>query len=218
MEREIIKSVIIENKQFNDTLFRLRMERKSIDFIPGQHVSLSINSNRAREYSIASGIHDDYIDILIRLIPNGYLSKDLMKLKPNDEIYIGKPIGHFTVGKNIDNSEISLISTGSGVAPFISFTRSFPGKKFNVIHGIKNKEDDLRGEFTENALYVSCTSQDNSGNFNGRISSYLNEDIINKNSKYYLCGNGSMIQDIYRLLIDKDVPRENIMYEEYFNN
>ena len=111
MEREIIQSEIIENRNFSNSLFRLRLERRNIEFIPGQHVSLSINNIRAREYSIASGVSDDYIDILIRLIPNGYLSKELFNLSKKDTIYVGSPIGHFTINDSKTDSDIILIAT-----------------------------------------------------------------------------------------------------------
>ena len=52
--------------------FIIRLNRLDFKFEPGQYVIIRIpDQNKGREYSIYSGINDEYLDFLVREIPEG---------------------------------------------------------------------------------------------------------------------------------------------------
>lgn len=220
LERKVKCLEIANIRQYNNSLFKLTINKGTFDFIPGQHISLGVNGIGSKEYSIASGLKDDFFDVIIRKVSNGKVSVALCSLKRGDSIQVGSPIGFFTLPKkDIGNNKkkIYLIATGTGIAPFRCFSHSFPINSFTILHGISNESDILKTEFKSNVTYISCSTKTPKSDYNKRVTCFLEEmDLKNDNSLYFLCGNGSMIYDAYRILSQKKIGRENIFYEEYF--
>ena len=210
--REVKNCSILKKVEFDNQLFLLRVE-KYFDFLPGQHISLGVpGTHFAREYSIASGISDNYLEVIFRKISNGKISNYLAERKEGDTLLVGSPIGHF--GVDIGDNSI-LIATGSGIAPFLSFAKSYP-YGFTILHGIRSSEDSFKDNFSEKDNYITCTSKDDSGKFPGKVTDYLQRISLDINKKYYLCGNGLMIQDAYKILKKIGISSQSIYYEEYF--
>ena len=197
----------------------LFLEKKDIKFEPGQHISLSIpGEDKSRLYSIASAKDFEHIVVLIREINGGDLSNRFRKLKIGTFLEISNPVGYFTLPDNTQDKKIVCIATGSGIAPFLSFTNSYPTINLEIIHGIRNLDDSLMNEITGNAKYVTCTSKSSDGDYTGRVTDYIKSQPLESATLYYICGNGEMIHEIYTYLRKNDILRENIFYEEYFNN
>ena len=73
----------------NDT-FVIRLERKEINFTPGQHLVMGIKGDKEfRQYSIYSGVNDPYIELLIKEVGTGVVTPKLKKLKPGDVVIKG---------------------------------------------------------------------------------------------------------------------------------
>ena len=116
---------------------------------------------------------------------------------------------------NNSDKDIVLIATGTGIAPFRSMVFSYPDLNFRIIHGIqRSSETYFKNEFSCN--YVSCISQESSGDYSGRVTGYLKEVDFNKNSIFYLCGNFDMIYDVQNILSSKGHSLNSIFTEVYF--
>jgi ferredoxin--NADP+ reductase/benzoate/toluate 1,2-dioxygenase reductase subunit len=109
-------------------------------------------------------------------------------------------------------------ATGSGVSPFHCFALSRPGLDYRLLHGMRD-----RGDFTETSAfesrgYVPCVSRGSigAGGYGGRLTSLLREKPVDPAAYCYLCGNSDMIYDVYGILRDQGVPREQIFAEVYF--
>jgi ferredoxin--NADP+ reductase/benzoate/toluate 1,2-dioxygenase reductase subunit len=219
MSAEKFNSRIIEVKNLSSSLYLLYLERNGLNFIPGQHITLGISGEeKSRVYSVASGISDKYLNVLIREIKNGDLSIRFRELKLGTTIEITTPVGYFSLPENFTNKKIICIATGSGIAPFLSFSKSYPEFNFMIIHGIRNNEDSLKTELSTSATYITCTSKSRDGSFIGRVTSYIKSIKTDKDAYYYLCGNGEMIHEIYTHLKKENISKDQIYYEEYFNN
>ena len=87
---------VIKVINYGSANFILRVERNNIKFNPGQFFSIGVPGVPVnREYSISSGVNENYLDFLIREINDGVLSGKLKNLKKNDHIKILGPYGEF---------------------------------------------------------------------------------------------------------------------------
>ena len=63
----------------------LRLERRDVQFEPGQYIHVGpLPGINRREYSVYSSPEENYLEILVKEIPEGYVSPRLKKLKPDD--------------------------------------------------------------------------------------------------------------------------------------
>jgi ferredoxin/flavodoxin---NADP+ reductase len=211
--------------EYGSANFILRVERKNLKFNPGQFFSIGIPGLLInREYSVSSGIDADYMDFLIREIKDGTLSKKLKTLKMNDQIKILGPYGEFYLKEFDINKEYIFFASGSGLAPFLSIIKSYQNLNFHIFHGIRLFED-IYTEYKINNYNVFI-SQDNIEEkkyesmkiYKGRITNNFDkiDKFINKNKIYFMCGNSSMMNDIYNYLEINKIKNNNIYSELFF--
>jgi ferredoxin--NADP+ reductase/benzoate/toluate 1,2-dioxygenase reductase subunit len=197
--------------------FILRFERNNFIFKPGQHIQLTLKGNfNYREYSIYSGFNDRYLEILVKEVDNGYLSNKLGKCKPGDKLEIHGPFGQFKIKDKDISKPFLFVASGTGIAPFHSIIGSNPNLNYTLLHGVKYNFVGYERDFYDPKRYVLCTSRDEQGNFNGRVTGYLNENVFDPESEIYLCGNNQMIFDAVKILNQKGFKREQIHTEVYF--
>jgi ferredoxin--NADP+ reductase/benzoate/toluate 1,2-dioxygenase reductase subunit len=209
---------ILEVRHLNSSAYILKFQRKDIQFLAGQYICLGTdNPVYLREYSIYSGENDDFLEVLIKEVDEGDLSKRFKKCKPGDKIFYDGPFGSFVLDKDeMANKSYCFLATGTGISPFHSFVKSYPQLDYKLIHGVSLGEDAYeRGHYkTDN--YFLCTSKDKSGNFNGRLTDYIKNNFQGNDTLYYLCGNGNMIYDANGILKSQGVLVDNISFEIYF--
>ena len=148
-------------------------------FEPGQHVTLSAETEAhlaPRPYSIASSRYDRRsLEFYVRGDKPGDLTSHLLSLQAGDPIWYSEPGGDFTLGRTT-RKNIFMISTGTGLAPFVSMIRTLRGEgvqnsgsEFNIVvmHGVRRSEDlgyrnELEGWSREQSLslvYIPTISQ-----------------------------------------------------------
>lgn len=203
-------------------LFELKIERDSLEFIPGDCVSIFHPSEKiSRPYSIASGTNEPHLSFLIRCMPEGVMTRWLAELKPGDEISISPPYGWFRPGEAAENGHpFVFVATGTGIAPFLSYLRSFPEKApVGVYYGIKTLSEAVGArEINKNCpLHLAISREKQPEYFYGRVTQLLEMNKVNPDAHYYLCGLDSMIEDVTRLLESKGVSSFNIHTEVFFH-
>lgn len=208
--------IILEKGDLSPSIFVLKLERNGFLFDPGQYVFVGLpGETYVREYSVYSGIHDPYIELLIKEVSNGFVSKKIKNLNPGDRLDIEGPYGFFTLNETFYSTPpLLLVSTGTGIAPFHSFVRSQPSLKYRLIHGVRYGSDAIeRNSFNH---YIICTSRDNTGDYHGRVSQYLTNNPVSKEFWCYICGNYQMILEVTEILTKQGIPFGHI-YSEVHN-
>ncbi len=108
-------------------MFRVRGDAK-FNFVPGQYATLGVEQDGKRverPYSIASSPEEDEVEFFFELVPEGALTPLLHKLQPGDELLMRKvPKGKFVLETQNGRKNHLLISTVTGVAPFVSYVRT----------------------------------------------------------------------------------------------
>jgi ferredoxin/flavodoxin---NADP+ reductase len=135
------KVILIRN--LTDSTFVIRLERMNFQFQTGQFVILKIpGSAEKREYSVYSGENDDFLEVLVREIEGGKVSGRLKKLKPGTEIEVEGPFGFFKFDpEKFASQKFLFVATGTGISPFHSFVRTFPELDYQLVHGVRLKEE-----------------------------------------------------------------------------
>lgn len=210
--------VVREVIELTDAAYILRFSRNGMNFRAGQHLVAGLmNTKDSREYSIYSGINDENLEILVREVEDGDVSRKLRKLTKGDTIEINGPYGFFMYNAvPPEFKKFYFIASGTGIAPFHSFVKSYPNANYKILHGIRTSDEMYNKEDFKEGNYISCTSKDNGGDFTGRLTEYLKDAKIEEDAMIYLCGNSQMILDSIEILEKKGFSQSQMYTEVYF--
>ena len=205
-------------RHLTGSTYILRFSRNGMQFTPGQHLVIgSPGSAELREYSIYSGINDEFLEVLIKEVDGGLVSRQLKNMKAGDSLEVRGPYGFFLTRASVpDPGKLIFLSSGTGIAPFHSFVRSYPRSDYRIIHGVRNVDEAYDAEDYIKERFTVCTSRDQGGQYYGRLTDYLLESDLDPESQVYLCGNSSMIFDAMDILRARGIPQKQIHTDVYF--
>ncbi len=209
---------VIQLRFLTESTFVLRIERQNMQFKPGQHIIVGLKGElNQREYSVYSGEKDDYLEILVREVLDGAVSLKLKQCNPGQLLQVNGPFGSFGLEKfNMFLKKLVFISTGTGIAPFHSFVRSYPGINYILLHGVRYNNEAYEKNDYDPARYILCTSKEGNGVHRRRVTTFLSGYPVAPDMLFYMCGNNNMIYECYHILRDKGISDENIFTEVYF--
>ncbi len=209
---------ITQVRVLTESTFVLRLDRGNKQFKAGQHIIVGLKGElNQREYSVYSGEKDDYLEILVREVLDGNVSLQLKQCKPGQLLQVNGPFGSFGLETfDMFSRNLVFIASGTGVAPFHSFVRSYPGINYILIHGVRYKNEAYERNDYDPHRYILCTSRESNGSQNGRVTRFLAGYKVDRDMLFYLCGNNNMIYEVNHILAEKGIPSENIFSEVYF--
>jgi ferredoxin--NADP+ reductase len=219
---------VISRRDLTDTAFVLRFERGDLRFDPGQYISVGpADDINMREYSIYSGVDDPYLEIIVREVEGGYVSRKLRKLDTGDQVYVEGPFGFFLIEDHMRAAPLYFIASGTGISPFHNFSRSFKALDYTILHGMRFLNERFEQESYDPGRYVACVSREeisavSPALYRGRVTSWLRtapdgtERRLPADGYYFLCGNCDMIYEVYDILASKGVPADHMFAEVYF--
>jgi ferredoxin--NADP+ reductase/benzoate/toluate 1,2-dioxygenase reductase subunit len=210
--------IIRQIRFLTESTFVLSFDRGNMEFKPGQHIIVGLKGELdQREYSIYSGENDDFLEILVREVPGGHVSQKLKNCKPGDLLQVNGPFGSFGIEKfDMFTRKLVFIASGTGISPFHSFVKSYPGIDYTLIHGVRYGNEAYERDVYDSGRYILCTSKEGKGAQKGRVTRFLSSFPVKPDMLFYLCGNNNMIYEVSHILLDKGMPAENILTEVYF--
>ncbi len=216
------------------------------EFVPGQFAVLGLTGSAPRcplsepdakprdpdklikrAYSIASSsVAREYMEFFITLVHSGALTPRLFDLQHGDRVWLSpKASGLFTIEEVPPESHIVMISTGTGLAPYMSMLRTQLAcggeRRFAVLHGARHSWDlGYRSELItlerlcSNVTYIPSISRPNNepvkwAGQTGYVQDLWIRRLIDadwgfhptpENTHVFLCGNPAMIEQIVKLL------------------
>lgn len=209
---------ILEVRELTESTYVLKFERMGIDYKPGQYVVVGLPGSREkREYSIYSSFLLPYMEVLIKEVDHGDVSRKLKRLVPGDKVEVEGPFGYFVLeGHKIEKNEFLFIASGTGISPFHSMITSFPQLNYRLLHGVRYVNEAYEKELYDAHRHILCTSRDDRGDFHGRVTDYLKKHKVDPLTLCFLCGNSEMVDDAYKLLENQGVPPAHLHAEIYF--
>lgn len=202
----------------SENTFVLRVERPHVLIKAGQCFNVGVpGSGINREYSMYSGAQDPFLEFLIRKVAQGAVSCKLGALSPGDFVEIDGPYGEFCLAEPVDEKQhYFFLGTGTGIAPFHSFVRTYPNIRYTLLHGIRFADERYGAEDYIEGSYMPCISRNTDGKESCRLTDRLRSVVTFENTHAYLCGNRSMIIDAFDILRDCGFPADNIFTEVFF--
>lgn len=227
---------VLSVHHWNDTLFSFTTTRSaSLRFKTGQFVMIGLEVNGKplmRAYSVVSAHYEDHLEFYSIKVPDGPLTSRLQHLQVGDELLVSKkPTGSLIMDNLKPGKNLYLLSTGTGLAPFMSVVRDpefyDAFDKIILTHGVRWKSelgyfdhitDDLPdheflGELIKDKLiyYPTVTREEfsNQGRLTDLIhSGKLFEDIqlpaFNpETDRVMICGSPSMLKDLVDILEER---------------
>ncbi len=151
---------VLSVHHWNDSLFSFKTTRNpGLRFENGQFVMIGLEVEGRplmRAYSIVSPNYEDHLEFFSIKVPDGPLTSRLQHLKVGDQIRVSKkPTGTLLLGDLLPGKHLYLLSTGTGLAPFISVIQDPETyerfEKVILVHGVRHVSDVAYSDFiTEN--------------------------------------------------------------------
>jgi ferredoxin--NADP+ reductase len=218
---------VIENRHWTDTLFSLRVEGARPSFRAGQFVriALDIEGDRvARAFSFVNPPEDPVLEFYGVIVPEGPLSPRLARLGKGDVLHVApNPAGFLVLSEVPDAETLWLISTGTGLAPFLSILRTDePWRRFKnvvVVHAVRRANELVYRDVIAKtpARYVSMVSREAApGSLAGRIPAAISDGrledaaglkLLPETSHVMLCGNPDMLKDTQAVLVARGMRK-----------
>jgi ferredoxin--NADP+ reductase len=222
-----LEARVIENRHWTDALFSLRVEAPRLAFEAGQFVRIALEERIARPFSFVNPPEDPVLEFYGIVVPQGPLSPRLAGLRAGERLLVASNPAGFLVLSEVPEAEtLWLVSTGTGIAPFLSILRTAtPWRRFAsvvLVHAVRHArelvyQDMIRKISKENSLrYVTFVSREAaSGSLAGRIPAALRDGRLeaaaglelNQKSQVMLCGNPQMLKDAAGALAERGLRK-----------
>jgi ferredoxin--NADP+ reductase len=233
MSEKWLEGRVLENRHWTDALFSLRVEAPPLRFEAGQFVRIALDipeggaeSRIARPFSFVNPPQDPLHEFYGIVVPEGPLSPRLARLERGDKLLVAtNPAGFLVLSEVPDAESLWLISTGTGIAPFLSMLRTgTPWKRFGtvvLVHAVRHAEELVYQHLVKETAaargkqfrYVSFVSREAApGSLSGRIPQAIRDGRLEQaaglalapsTSHVMLCGNPAMLKDAQAALMER---------------
>ncbi|KJV08558.1 ferredoxin-NADP reductase [Elstera litoralis] len=224
---------VLSVHHWTNRLFSFTTTRdKGFRFLNGQFIMIGLPVNGKpllRAYSIASANFEEHLEFLSIKVENGPLTSRLQHIQVGDTIIVGKkPTGTLVIDYLLPGRRLYLLSTGTGLAPFMSIIRDPETyEKFEqviLVHGVREvaelayhdyiahdlPNDEVLGEVIAGKLlyYPTVTREPykNQGRAtdlieSGKLFTDLGIPALDPaTDRAMICGSAEMLADLKRML------------------
>lgn len=220
---------VVENRHWTGTLFSLRVEAPALAFEAGQFVRIGLEETLVRAFSFVNPPQDPVLEFFGVVVPEGPLSPRLAQLRAGERLLVAaNPAGFLVLREVPDCETLWLVSTGTGLAPFLSILRTeAPWQRFRnvvLVHAARQARELVYRETIEKILQarrsfrcVTFVSRESApGSLAGRIPAAMRDGRLEQaagvaldaaTSHVMLCGNPQMLRDATAALAERGMRK-----------
>lgn len=231
----VVKEKVIDVEHYTDRLFRIRTTRDpSVRFRDGEFLMIGIEVDGKplmRAYSVASPNYEEYLEFFSIKVPDGPLTSRLQHIQVGDELLVNnKAVGTLVMDNLKPGRNLYLMATGTGVAPFMSITRSLEiydnFERIILLWGTRTvselayhdflaglNDHEIWGEITQGKFlfYPTVTREEfhttgriTDAMYTGKVQAELGlEDFDPEHDRVMICGSNEMNMELRRYFIDE---------------
>ncbi|MBN6775018.1 ferredoxin--NADP reductase [Pseudomonas granadensis] len=229
---------LLDVKPLTPNLFTLRTTRDAgFRFRAGQFARLGVTkadgSTVWRAYSMVSSPFDEFLEFFSIVVPGGEFTSELSRLQVGDTLLVERQaFGYLTLDRFVDGRDLWLLSTGTGVAPFLSILQDFEvWEKFEriiLVYSVREARElayqeliaglnqrDYLSEYAHKLQFIATVTREaHPGTLHGRITTLIENgeleraaavELSAEHSRVMLCGNPQMIDETRALLKQRDM-------------
>ncbi len=229
-----LEAKVLTVHHWTDRLFSFTTERESsFRYQSGQFTMIGLMVDGRplmRAYSMVSPHYEETLEFLSIKVQDGPLTSRLQHIQPGDHILVGrKASGTLLLQNLLPGRTLYLLSTGTGLAPFMSIVRdpdvNEQFEKVVMVHGCRQVNElayhqfiiqelprnEFFGELVTNQLLYYPTVTREIFERQGRIPALLESGklcddlgmpgLSTENDRFMLCGSPEMLKDT-RVLLD----------------
>jgi ferredoxin--NADP+ reductase len=237
-DEKFTRQTLLAVTPLTPSLFTLRTTRDAgFRFRAGQFARLGVTkadgSTVWRAYSVVSSPHDEFLEFFSIVVPDGEFTSELSRLREGDTLLVEKQAtGFLTLDRFVDGRDLWMLSTGTGVAPFLSILQDFEvWERFErviLVYSVRVASElayqeliaelmsrDYLAEYADKFLFIPIvTREEHPGALHGRITQLIENGELEQaaglrltpeHSRLMLCGNPQMIDDTRKLLKQRDL-------------
>ncbi|MDF2641752.1 MAG: oxidoreductase FAD/NAD(P)-binding:oxidoreductase FAD-binding region, partial [Pseudomonas sp.] len=184
-------------------------------------------------YSMVSSPYDEFLEFFSIVVPDGEFTSELSRLREGDSLLIEKQAyGYLTLDRFPDGRDLWLLSTGTGVAPFLSILQDFEAwerfERIILVYSARESRElayqpliaelmqrEYLAEYAHKFVYLpTVTREAQAGALSGRITHLIENGELERaagvaltpeHSRIMLCGNPQMVEDTRALLKARDM-------------
>jgi ferredoxin/flavodoxin---NADP+ reductase len=224
---------VLSVHHWTDTLFSFTTTRSaSLRFKNGHFIMIGIQVEGRplmRAYSIVSANYEDTLEFFSIKVPDGPLTSRLQHLQVGDPVLMSsKPTGTLVLDHLLPGKNLYLLSTGTGLAPFMSIIRDPETyeqyEKVILVHGVRHvaelaydnlitkelPENEFFGEqVREKLIYYPTVTREPFRN-QGRMTDLMESGKLFADvglpapnltdDRFMLCGSPQMLKDVCAIL------------------
>ncbi len=234
MAANLIEETVLDVHHWTDTLFSFKTTRNpGFRFRNGHFTMMGLEQDNGRPllraYSITSANYEEHLEFFSIKVPDGPLTSQLQNIKPGDKILVNsKTTGTLVTDALLPGKHLYLISTGTGLAPFLSIIKDpevyEQYDKVILTHGVRFvdelayrqlieeelPENEYFGDIIRDKLlyYPSVTREDFERT--GRLTELLDggqltgeldlPELDPESDRFMICGSPSMLKDTCAIL------------------
>jgi ferredoxin/flavodoxin---NADP+ reductase len=233
---------VLSVHHWTDKLFTFTTTRDpSLRFSNGHFTMIGLRVNDKpllRAYSIVSANYEDHLEFLSIKVPDGPLTSRLQHIKVGDTVIVGrKPTGTLLIDYLLPGKRLYLLSTGTGLAPFMSIVRDPETyEKFEqviLVHGVREVDElayhdllvehlpnhEFLGELVSSKLrYYPTVTREQYKNM-GRVTELIENGKIFEDlqvpaldpavDRVMICGSPAMLRDLKQMLEKRNFKEGN---------
>lgn len=238
----LIEERVLSVHHWTDRLFSFTTTRDpALRFSNGHFTMIGLRVNEKpllRAYSIASANYEDHLEFLSIKVDDGPLTSRLQHIQVGDTVIVGrKPTGTLVVDYLLPGKRLYMLSTGTGLAPFMSIVRD-PAtyeafEQVILVHGVRIVDElayhDLLMEHlpsheflgdmvSSQMLYYPTVTREEFRN-NGRIPDLIESGKLftdlgvppfdPASDRVMICGSPGMLRDLKHLLEERGFNEGN---------
>jgi ferredoxin--NADP+ reductase len=238
-----LEEEVLSVHHWTDRLFSFTTTRdQALRFSNGHFTMIGLRGENGkpllRAYSIVSPNYEEHLEFLSIKVPDGPLTSKLQHIQIGDKIVVGrKPTGTLLIDYLLPGKNLYLLSTGTGMAPFLSVIRDPDTyerfEKVILVHGVREVKElayhnyitqelpkhEFLGEMVSKQLlyYPTVTREPfrNQGRLtdameSGKMFSDLGLPALDPaQDRVMICGSPQMLKDLKHMLEERQFQEGN---------
>jgi ferredoxin--NADP+ reductase len=233
---------VLSVHHWTNRLFTFTTTRdQSLRFSNGHFTMIGLKVNGkplVRAYSIVSANYEDHLEFLSIKVPDGPLTSRLQHIQVGDTVIVGrKPTGTLVVDYLLPGKRLYLLSTGTGLAPFMSIIRDPDTyEKFEqvvLVHGVRQVDElayhdllvehlpqhEVLGELVSSKLRYYPTVTRETYRTMGRVTELIESGklfqdlgappLAPESDRVMICGSPGMLRDLKQMLEQRGFKEGN---------